>query len=352
MNRVGMNRVTVEGRAVEVPTHTTAKFAKVVPISMPDLPREPGEVKKVAASSSPPAWQDPPTLRGSMVALPTTVTAGSPQRALLTVLVGLDAGRVFTLGRAETVIGRGHAATISIDESGVSRRHAVVRRMDGDRYVLQDLGSANGTFVNERRVERADLVNGDRVQVGPATVLRFGLTRADEEALARQLYESSTRDALTHLYNRRYASERLRAEIAYAERHGTQVSVLLFDLDHFKRTNDTFGHAAGDAVLRVVAAEASKAVRAEDVVARYGGEEFLVLVRGVSPENVRVLAERLRRAIEGVSIPWGSETLNATVSVGVASLSECRETRTADALVSLADGRLYRAKAAGRNQVC
>jgi diguanylate cyclase (GGDEF)-like protein len=267
-------------------------------------------------------------------------------------LVGLDAGRVFTLARAETLIGRGREATILINESGVSRRHAVVRREDDDRYVLEDLGSANGIFVNEQRVERAELVNGDRVQVGPATVLRFGLARSDEEALARRLYESSTRDALTHLYNRKYVSERLAAEIAYAGRHGTQVSVLLFDIDHFKRTNDSFGHAAGDAVLRIVAAQASKAVRTEDVVARYGGEEFLVLVRGVSPGNARVLANRLRVAIERLSIPWDAHTLKATVSVGVASLSECRESPTAEALVSLADGRLYRAKAAGRNRVC
>jgi diguanylate cyclase (GGDEF)-like protein len=183
-------------------------------------------------------------------------------------------------------------------------------------------------------------------------VLRFGLAAPDEEALARQLYESSTRDALTRLYNRQYVSDRLTAEIAYAQRHQTQVSVLLFDIDHFKRTNDSFGHAAGDAVLRRVAAQASKAVRTEDVVARYGGEEFLVLVRGVSPEHTRLLAERLRGAIERLSIAWETRTLKATVSIGVASLSECRESRTAAELIALADGRLYRAKAAGRNRVC
>jgi diguanylate cyclase (GGDEF)-like protein len=301
-----------------------------------------------------PEWYDDdmPTQRGMQVALAAPAVAASPDRPLLTVLVGLNAGQVFTLDREETLLGRSRDADVRIDDVGISRKHARIVRADGRRHILEDLGSANGIFVNGRRVERVDLVNGDRVQIGPAIVLRFGLIAADEEALARQLYEGSTRDALTRLYNRKYAGERLAAEVAYAHRHATLLALVLFDLDHFKRVNDGYGHLAGDVVLRVVAAQVQKAIRAEDVLARYGGEEFVVLVRGVEREGVGVLANRIRTGVERLSIPWESRTLRVTVSIGVASLSECGPKANMEALVALADERLYRAKAGGRNRVC
>jgi len=223
-------------------------------------------------------------------------------------------------------------------------------RLAGPRYILEDLGSANGVFVNGRKVEHVELVDSDRVQVGARLVLRFGYLSADEEALARKLYEGSTRDALTGLYNRRYAGERLAAEVAHAQRHGTLFGLVLFDIDHFKGVNDSFGHQAGDGVLRVVAAQVQKAIRTEDVLARYGGDEFVVLVRGIEHDRVGMLAERIRRGVERLSMPWDSKAIRTSVSVGVASLSECGP--PPEALMKLADERLYRAKTGGRNRVC
>jgi diguanylate cyclase (GGDEF)-like protein len=302
-----------------------------------------------------PDWSDDdmPTYKGTqqVVVAPPSV-ASPPNKALLTVIAGLNAGQVFALDRDETFIGRGRSAGARIDDVGISRRHARIVRMEGRRYVLEDLGSTNGVFVNGQKLERVDLAEGDRVQIGPAVVLRFGFIAADEEALARKLYDDSTRDGLTRLYNRKYAGERLSAEVAYALRHETRLSLVMFDLDHFKRVNDSFGHPAGDVVLRVVAAQVQKAIRAEDVLARYGGEEFVVLVRGVEHRGAGVLAERVRSGVERLSIPWESRTLKMTVSVGVASLSECAPNATVDALVGLADERLYKAKTSGRNRVC
>jgi len=301
-----------------------------------------------------PDWSndDRPTQKGLQVVIAAPAMASLPDRALLTVLAGLNAGQVFTLDRDETFIGRGRDADVGIDDVGISRRHARIVRTEGGRHVLEDLGSTNGVFVNGRKVERAELASGDRVQVGPTLVLRFGLIAADEEALAHKLYDGSTHDALTGLYNRKYAGERLSAEVAYAHRHGIFLSLVLFDLDHFKRVNDSLGHPAGDIVLRVVAAQVQKAVRTEDVVARYGGEEFVVLVRGIERRSVSVLADRVRMCVERLSIPWESQTLKVTVSIGVASLSECGARPTAEALVALADKRLYLAKTGGRNRVC
>jgi diguanylate cyclase (GGDEF)-like protein len=333
--------------------HTTLKFRKVDPIRAPSEPSEP----KTTGSSRPsqaPDWyaDDVPTQRGLVVAIAAPSVTSSPDRALLTVLMGLNVGQVFTLDRSETLIGRSQDAEVHLEDVGVSRRHARIVRTEERRHILEDLGSTNGIFLNGRRVERADLSHGDRVQIGPSLVFRFGLIAADEEALARQLYEGSTRDALTGLFNRKYLSDRLAVEVAFANRHGTHLSVVLFDLDYFKRVNDSFGHVAGDLVLRVVAAQVQKAIRAEDVLARYGGEEFLVIVRGIEHRNVNVLADRIRRAVERLSIPWESRTLRATVSIGVASLSECPPKSMTEALVKLADERLYQAKAGGRNRVC
>ena len=301
-----------------------------------------------------PEWydEDRPTQRDALVAAAAPVVASSPDRPLLTVLVGLNEGQIFALDRAETSIGRGRDAYVDIDDAGISRRHARIVRLAGPRYILEDLGSANGVFVNGRKVEHVELVDGDRVQVGARLVLRFGYLSADEEALAHKLYEGSTRDALTGLYNRRYAGERLAAEVAHAQRHGTLFGLVLFDIDHFKRVNDAFGHQAGDGVLRVVAAQVQKAIRTEDVLARYGGEEFVVLVREIEHDRVGMLAERIRRGVERLSMPWDSKAIRTSVSVGVASLSECGPKATSEALMKLADERLYRAKTGGRNRVC
>jgi diguanylate cyclase (GGDEF)-like protein len=272
-------------------------------------------------------------------------------RAILTVLTGVNAGQVFRLDTDETIIGRGREAHVRVDDVGISRKHTrVVRSQDG-RYFVEDLGSTNGTFVAARRVDRFELRPGDRVQVGPNVLLRFSVIDATEEELARQLFEASTRDALTRVFNRKYFVERLAGEIAYAHRHKTSLSVILFDLDHFKAMNDTHGHLAGDVVLRVVASAVQNTIRLEDVLARYGGEEFAILVRGIEHEKVAIFAERVRKAVDALEIPYEGQKLRATMSAGVASLAEVSAAPSGEALLLLADERLYRAKDQGRNRV-
>ncbi len=305
-------------------------------------------------SSLPPEWLSPET---PTAVTPTTedhLAVAPPSRpadhALLTMLSGLNAGQVFSLVRPETTIGRGKDADIRIDDAGISRCHARFVRTEDGRFLVEDLRSTNGVFLNGKKIDRAELTSADRIQLGPTVLVRFGLLDADEEELMRQLYESSTRDALTRAFNRKYLTERLSAEVAYALRHQTPIALILFDLDHFKKVNDDHGHQAGDAVLRVVAAQVARVIRTEDVFARYGGEEFAVIVRGISHANVAVFAERIRRSVAELEIPYGEARLRATISAGVASLHQCGE-RTADALVTLADERLYRAKSSGRNRV-
>lgn len=295
--------------------------------------------------------EDPSNLRKTETALQVPFAMKERNNASLTLITGLNAGQTFPLTDGEAVIGRSREAQVRIDDVGISRQHSrIVCTLEG-RHVIEDMGSTNGTFVGGRRVTRAELSEGDHIQIGPNVVLKFALVDEHEEALARQLYESSTRDALTRAFNRKYFLERLQSEVAYANRHRTKLAVILFDLDHFKLMNDSHGHLAGDEVLRAVAGQVQKLIRAEDVFARYGGEEFVILVRGIDHTNVVLFAERVRRSIEKLVIVYEQATLRATISAGIASLSECGDKPTGEGVLLLADERLYRAKSAGRNRV-
>jgi diguanylate cyclase (GGDEF)-like protein len=273
-------------------------------------------------------------------------------RATLTVLTGINAGQVFALDKTEHTIGRGTEADIWIEDGGVSRRHARITCGADGRYFVEDLGSTNGTFVGSQRVEKSEIRPGDRIQVGPHVTLRFQITDDAEEELQRRLYESSTRDALTRVYNRKYFTERLLAEVAYSRRHRVKLAVLLLDLDDFKQTNDTYGHLAGDMVLRLVSAQMQRLIRVEDLLARYGGEEFVILARTTGKTEAVRLAERIRESIADLEIPVTADrSINITISVGVAALPDVAE-GGANELLALADARLYRAKAQGKNRVC
>jgi diguanylate cyclase (GGDEF)-like protein len=301
-----------------------------------------------------PVAEDPTLSRATEKALSVPAHI-NPDRATLTVLTGLNAGQIVALDAAESIIGRGTEAELWLEDPAISREHArIVRAADG-RYFIHDMDSTNGTFVSGRRVTgSSELQNGDRVQIGPTQMLRFAITDDAEEELQRRLYESSTRDALTRAFNRKYLNERLPAEIAHARRHRTELGLLMLDLDRFKEVNDAHGHLAGDMLLRVVAAHLSRLIRLEDVLARYGGEEFVILVRSTSHKDAGILAERVRSTVALLQIkpPDASTTLTVTVSVGVASLSELSAEAGPTELLATADARLYRAKVGGRNRVC
>jgi two-component system, cell cycle response regulator len=174
----------------------------------------------------------------------------------------------------------------------------------------------------------------------------------DNARLGQRLQELSTHDGLTRALNHRAIQERLTQEIERAGRYSRTVTVVIGDLDHFKRVNDAHGHVAGDAVLRAAADAMRRALRTSDVLGRYGGEEFLAVLPESDLEAGRRAAERLRRAVaERTTIIASGERVPITASFGVASQAELGSGATADALVALADSRLYQAKAAGRNCV-
>ncbi len=259
-------------------------------------------------------------------------------------------GKMFKLDRTEMTIGRGSDVDIMLDDEGVSRKHAkIVVRNDGT-VQLVDLNSTNGTFNNGDKIDVAGLHDGDKIQIGSATILKFSYQDSFDEALQKNLYESATRDGLTRLYNKKYFLDTLRKEFAYCLRHRVALSLVIMDIDHFKRINDTYGHQAGDYVLSRLAGRVAEAIRAEDTLARYGGEEFVLLLREAPEDKAFILAERLRRLIETSDFTYNGQQIRVTLSAGIATLNDAEFSDT-ESFVAAADKHLYKAKQAGRNRV-
>jgi diguanylate cyclase (GGDEF)-like protein len=268
----------------------------------------------------------------------------------LTVMTGAGAGQIVSLvDNAQVHIGRSRGADLRLDATGVSRMHCRIIRRD-DAYWIEDLGSTNGTVVNGANVRTAKLDIGDRIQIGPDVVLQFRVFDEAEESLARKLFAASTTDALTGAFNRRYFSERLEEEVAFARRHGSSLSLVLVDIDLLKAVNQTHGSEGGDAVIRSVSAALRETMRTEEATFRYASDQLAILVREPMDGAVR-LAERIRGAIESLRIATGKKIVRVTVSVGVAATGERGAQLSTDGLVRLAERRCVRAKELGRNRV-
>ena len=268
--------------------------------------------------------------------------------AYLTVLTGPGIGTSFKIRSSRTVIGRAPTADLVVEDEGVSRRHGEVLSNAEDGFVIVDLGSRNGIYVDGERTYRRALEDGDRFQIGVATVIKFSLQDGLEENFQRKLYEDAVRDGLTGVFNTRYFREQLKAEVAYCKRHSAVLSLLLVDVDHFKHVNDSHGHLVGDQVLREFAKRVSGAVRTEDLVARYGGDEFVLILRDIDGNGALVAAERIRNLVKERPFDCGGEPVSVTVSIGLATL---RNGSFADSheLIGAADAALYDAKSDGRD---
>lgn len=270
-------------------------------------------------------------------------------RAILLRMDGPMAGEVFSLEQGSVRIGRHSIAEVALPDEGLSRVHAQVFR-DGPEWFVEDQGSTNGTYVEGERIARRKLHDGDIVQLGPRVAFSFTLVDSRREAVLHELFNASRIDSLTGTFNRKHFDQCIEEAVKGAVQRGTPLSLLLFDLDHFKQVNDTYGHPAGDAVLKYVSGLTKQGLRSADVVARYGGEEFGVLLRDTSLKAAAGVAERIRVTVSTHPAHYSGQHIPVSISIGCASLGCCIE-KTPSALVALADQRLYLAKNQGRNRV-
>tara|TARA_R110002073_G_scaffold15425_6_gene60847 strand:+ start:10042 stop:10995 length:954 start_codon:yes stop_codon:yes gene_type:complete len=247
-------------------------------------------------------------------------------------------------------IGRSPDTDLPLFDSSVSRQHAMlIRSQDG--YLVRDLGSTNGTFVNEKLIDSGcPLRSGDTIRIG-SFLFRFLSAGCVETQYHETVYSAMTRDALTGTMNKRYLMEALNREIARSTRAQMEMSVVMVDIDHFKSINDTYGHLVGDEVLRTFGKRIGDICRSDDLLARYGGEEFCLLLAATGHEDAREMSERCRHAVADTPFETAAGPLPITASFGFTVLNP-GQPKTSSALLGAADQQLYEAKRSGRNRVC
>lgn len=255
-------------------------------------------------------------------------------------------GKRHLLGPDPMLLGRGSDNTIVLENDSVSRRHCRIEKR-GRSYSVVDLNSTNGTYVNDELISDYQLRRGDQLKVGDS-IFKF-LSGSDMEAQYHEtIYNMTIVDGLTGVNNKRYLMETLEREIPRARRHLRPLSLIMFDIDHFKKINDTFGHLAGDYVLKELAQLVKSRIRPDDVLGRYGGEEFALALPETDAQGAFAIAEELRRMIEGHRFVFEQENIQVTVSMGVALLADGWDVTL---FIKQADERLYAAKREGRNTV-
>lgn len=271
-------------------------------------------------------------------------------QAYLIVISGPHTGKMFKVDKDQATLGRSSRAELHVNDVGISRNHARIITYGEDVFV-EDLQSANGTYLNgDRLLNRQQLKDGDKITLGSTTILKFTYHDELEENFQKQMLDAALHDGLTGIYNKNYLLNHLSTELAFALRHGTFLSVVMFDVDHFKPVNDTYGHLAGDMILKGLAEITSGVLRTEDIFARYGGEEFTIVCRGTPVDQAQALADRVRMVIERHDFVFEGTHIPITISLGVAGLPH-HTARTPEELIGLADQALYDAKRGGRNRV-
>jgi diguanylate cyclase (GGDEF)-like protein len=237
---------------------------------------------------------------------------------------------------------------IPLEDDAVSRRHARFA-WTGSSFIVTDLGSTNGTFVNDTSVRERTLKDGDQVKIGH-TIFKFICGGNIELSYHEEIYRLMTFDGLTQINNKRSFETALDREVSRAHRYDRPLTLALFDIDHFKRVNDEVGHLAGDAVLRQLASLVNGNIRREDLAARVGGEEFALLLPELTAAQGRIAAEKLRALIARTPCRFDEQSIPITASFGVAQLV-AKPPMEAKELYRAADERLYEAKRGGRNRV-
>lgn len=257
-------------------------------------------------------------------------------------------GSLIPLTYRRLTIGRDQTCDLEINDDFMSRMHAVLELTEAG-YQLSDCNSRNGTFVNDKPISSVILKPGDQIRLGNH-IFKFLSSDHVEIHYHEAVYEMMTLDAMTNVYNRRYFEDAFRREVLRSQRHGRQLSLLIFDIDKFKQINDTYGHLVGDEILKALSARIRGRVRGDEIVARIGGEEFAVVLVETSKRNARLVAESLCELVRSSPLLPDRPELITTISVG-GVYTNGLELLSEQDLVAQADQQLYLAKTSGRDCV-
>lgn len=270
---------------------------------------------------------------------------------------GEQIGKRFSVESNVCIAGRSPQAAIFIDEPSVSRKHAKIFAYQ-DKVTIEDLGSSNGTFVNDQQVtDKVTIQSGDMIRLG-TVMLKFFSSSDMDNMVHDKIYRKVTIDAGTGVFNKRYLQDTLKSEFKVSRAYNQDVAIIYYDLDFFKKVNDTYGHEAGDYILKESAQLVRKLIRKQDVLCRLGGEEFVIILPSTGGSTAAELAERIRKNIEEYVFKvehtdaHGKKQITShtqTLSLGVASIEP--EMKEVKQLLQVADERLYRSKQTGRNKV-
>lgn len=269
---------------------------------------------------------------------------------------GANVGTRYLLYKEKSSIGRSADCDISLPDPSVSRQHAFIYN-DKSGVFVEDTKSSNGTFINEKQItDKSPLKDQDILRVGTLLLKFFSKDNVDG-FIQDKIYRLATIDAGTQIFNKQYLQDTLENLFRKAKGSGKDLSLVYFDLDHFKKVNDTYGHGAGDQVLRDIAKLVKQIVRKEDTFARFGGEEFVVILPNTNLEQAIKIAEAIRqnceKFVQTIVYEVNGKKTQAqhiqTISLGVAT---CQQHMTSPKeLLEAADQKLYQSKKNGRNRV-
>ena len=269
--------------------------------------------------------------------------------ACLVIIAGTHIGEKISLVKRRMVIGRQPDVEIPIADPMISRKHAEIIAQSDDQFMVRELGSTNGIFLNESPTIQAILKDGDLLRIG-STIFKYVGPGSIEHLYLNALSDQARLDSLTGIFNKKVFHDCLQREFHRCRNLHEPLTLLMMDLDLFKRINDQMGHPAGDYALHEVASILKGTFRRTDLFARYGGEEFGLILPQTNIEEACTVAERIRKSIENHPFNFQDHHFSLTVSIGVAQLAD--DHKDTDELLANADKALYDAKHAGRNRVC
>jgi len=274
----------------------------------------------------------------------------SNSKAYLIEIRGNDIGYSFPLDDDITIVGRASDSSLMLFSDSVSRIHLTISKVDDNTYIIKDNNSTNGVYINNVKIQEATLRDADIIKIGDFG-FKFLDEYNDESQYHKELYNLKNFDSLTQVYNKRYFNSRLEYEFERVSRYNKELSYVIMDIDFFKKVNDTYGHVAGDYVLKDFAKIIKSVIRKTDILGRVGGEEFAIIIPETSKMGAVILAEKVRRLVESHDFMFKASIIPVTVSMGVISMSNFEIIPTLNNFIEKADDLLYLAKDEGRNQV-